>query len=164
MGRPKKSSPHESDEKRASAVIDSMIPKQESVDIDDMPLNSLGDYMRYNAKAREINKKLKILRYPIKQCPVELHPMERIVFGRNDQPSNPLPVYLSDHMIHFDRTAPKDRLIPGQIYDLPRCVVADLSKKGTPVWKWYDNADGSRETRKESISPRFSLRTIYKDE
>ena len=161
MGRPKKSSPYESDEQKASEVVASMIPKKEPVDIDDMPLNSLGDYMRYNAKARELNKKLKILRYPIKQCPVELHPMERVVFGRNDQPTNSLPVYISDHMIHFDRTAPRDRLIPGQTYDLPRYVVDILSKKGTPVWKWYDNPDGSKETRISHKEPRFTLRTVY---
>lgn len=164
MGRPKKSSPYESDEQKTTDVIASMLPKKEPVDIEEMPLNSLGDYIRYNAKARELNKKLKILRYPIKPCPVELHPMERVVFGRNDQPTNPLPVYKSDHMIHFDRTAPRDRLMPGQTYDLPRYIVDYLSKKGTPIWKWYDNPDGSRETRKESVTPRFSLRTIYKDE
>ena len=159
MPRPKKT-----EQQVAAEVTAAMLPKAEPTGIEDMPLASLGDYMRYNAKARELNKKLKLLRYPIKQCPVELHPMERIVFGRNDQPTNPLPVFLSDHMIHFDRTAPKDRLMPGQTYDLPRYVVDYLSKKGTPVWKWYDNPDGSRETRKESITPRFALRTIYKDE
>jgi len=164
MGRPKKSSPYESDEQKASDVIAAMIPKTEPVDIEDMPLNSLGDYMRYNKRARELNKKLKLNRYPIKPCPVELHPMERVVFGRNDQPTNPLPVFVSDHMIHFDRTSPRDRLMPGHTYDLPRYIVEYLSKKGTPVWKWYDNPDGSRETRKESVTPRFSLRTIYKDE
>lgn len=147
----------------AKEVADSMALPQEPVDIEDMPLNSLGDYMRYNKRAREINKKLGINRHKIRQCPVELHPMERIVFGRNDQPHNPLPVYISDDMIHFDRTAPRDRLIPGQTYDLPRYVVTYLSKKGTPVWKWFDNPDGSRETRKASMNPRFSIRTIYKD-
>ncbi len=156
--------PRKSENQVAKEVVESMVPKQEPVDIEDMPLNSLGDYMRYNKRARELNKKLKILRYPIKQCPVELHPMERVVFGRNDQPTNPLPVFISDDMIHFDRTAPRDRLIPGQTYDLPRYVVSYLAAKGTPVWKWYDNPDGSRETRKESTTPRFSLRTIYKAE
>ena len=159
MARPRKTT----DEQLAKDVVASMVPKAEPIDIEDMPLNSLGDYMRYNKRARELNKKLKILRYPIKQCPIELHPMERIVFGRNDQPTNPLPVYISDDMIHFDRTKPRDRLIPGQTYDLPRYVVDYLSKKGTPVWQWFDNPDGSRETRKVSTTPRFALRTIYKD-
>jgi len=159
MPRPKKT-----EQQLATEVTAAMLPKVEPTGIEDMPLNSLGDYMRYNAKARELNKKLKLLRYPIKQCPVELHPMERIVFGRNDQPTNSLPVFLSDHMIHYDRTAPRDRLVPGQTYDIPRYVVDYLSGKGTPIWKWYDNPDGSRETRKESITPRFAMRTIYKDE
>ena len=156
--------PRKSEDQVAKEVVASMVAKPEVVDIEDMPLNSLGDYVRYNKRARELNKKLKILRYPIKQCPVELHPMERIMFARNDQPTNPLPVYISDEMIHFDRTAPRDRLIPGQVYDLPRYVVDYLFKKGTPVWKWYDNPDGTRETRRESMTPRFALRTIYKDE
>lgn len=159
MARPRKS-----EDDMAQDVVASMVTKPEEVNIEDMPLNTLGDYVRYNRKAREMNKKLKILRYPIKQCPTELHPMERVVFGRNDQPTNPLPVFLSNDLIHFDRTKPRDRLIPGQTYDLPRCIVDYLSKKGTPIWKWYDNPDGSRETRKASVTPRFSLRTIYKDD
>lgn len=156
--------PRKTDQQVAHEVVTSMVKKDEVVDIEDMPLNSLGDYMRYNKRARELNKKLKILRYPIKQCPVELHPMERVVFTRNDQPNNPLPVFLSNDMIHFDRTARKDQLVPGQTYDLPRCIVTHLAEKGTPIWKWFDNPDGSRETRKSGVTPRFALRTIYKDE
>lgn len=151
------------DEQQAKEVLASMVAKPEEVEIEDMPLNTLGDYMRYNRRAREINKKLKVLRYPIKQCPVELHPHERVVFTRNDQPSNPLPVFLSNDMIHFDRTKRKDQLMPGQTYDLPRCVIQHLSEKGTPLWKWYDNPDGSKETRKAGMTPRFALRTVYAD-
>jgi len=158
MARPRKV-----EEQEAKDVVASMVAKPESVEIENMPLTNLGEYMRYNRRARELNKKLKILRYPIKQCPVELHPHERVMFGRNDQPTNPLPVFLSNEMIHFDRTKPAEQLRPGKIYDLPRCVIQHLSERGTPVWKWYDNADGSKETRKESVTPRFSLRTIYAD-
>mgnify|MGYP001612653150 CR=1 FL=1 len=158
MARPKKT-----EEVQAKELVAAMVEKPAEVDIEDMPLTNLGEYMRYNRRARELNKKLKILRYPIKQCPVELHPHERIVFGRNDQPTNPLPVFLSNEMIHFDRTKPNDQLRPGKSYDLPRCVIQHLSERGTPVWKWYENADGSKETRKESVTPRFSLRTVYAD-
>ena len=133
-------------------------PKTEKVAIEDMPLENLTDYIRYNREARQLNKKLKICRYPAKPCPVELHPMETIVFNRKDQPTNPLPVMLSNDMIDFKMT-----LIPGNTYELPRCVVAYLASKGTPNWGWFDNADGSRETRKTSIDPRFALRTIYED-
>lgn len=150
-------------EKHAEEMAASMIDKPEEINIEDMPLNTLADYMRYNRKAREINKKLKLLRYPIKQCPAELHPHDRVVFTRNDQPTNPLPVFLSDDMIHYDRTAPKDQLRPGQSYDLPRCVIKHLADKGTPVWKWFDNPDGSKETRRAGFTPRFALRTIYAD-
>lgn len=150
-------------EPAAEELVKSMVPEEREVDIEDMPLNTLGDYMRYNRKARELNKKLKVLRYPIKQCPTELHPHERVVFTRNDQPTNPLPVFLSNDMIHYDRTKKKDQLIPGQAYDLPRCVIQHLASKGTPRWKWYDNPDGSRETRKEGLTPRFALRTVYSD-
>jgi hypothetical protein len=126
------------------------------VEIDDMPLNTLADYLRYNKKAREINKKLRILRYPIKQCPVELHPTQRVAFHRKDQPKNPLPVYLSDEMIDFKMT-----LTPGKIYDLPLHVIDYLSQKGTALWEWFENPDGSRETRKAGMDPRFALRTVY---
>jgi hypothetical protein len=163
MERNKMARPRKTEEEVAKDVVTSMVAKEEPVAIEDMPLNSLGDYMRYNAEARKLNKKLKILRYPIKQCPIELHPMERVVFGRNDQPDNPQPVFLSNDMIHFDRTKPVDQLRPGQTYDLPRCVVKHLAELGNPIWKWFDNPDGSRETRKASVTPRFSLRTVYKD-
>jgi len=89
---------------------------------------------------------------------VELHPTDRIQFGRNDQPSNPLKVYLSNDMIDFKMT-----LIPGQTYDLPRCVINHIAEKGVPVWKWFNNPDGSKETRIAHKDPRFNLRTIYKD-
>lgn len=135
----------------------------EQVAIENMPLNSLSDYVRYNREARALNKKLRICRYPAKPCPIELHPKETIVFNRKDQPSNPLPVLLSNDIIHFDRTKLKDQLVPGKTYELPRCVIAYLAKKGRPEWRWFDNPDGSRETRKTSMDPRFALRTVYKD-
>lgn len=152
MARPKKA------EVTEQLPINSIIQDsyQAPLEIESMPLNSLGDYMRYNAEARRLNKKLKLCRYPIKQCPVELHPKERVTFTRNDQPTNPLPVYLSDDMIHFEMT-----LKPGQTYELPRYVVDYLCKKGVPEWAWYDNTDGSKETRIKSYAPRFALRTIY---
>ena len=133
-------------------------PKEEKVAIEDMPLETLTDYIRYNREARALNKKLKICRYPAKQCPIELHPKETIVFNRKDQPTNPLPVYLSNDIIEFKQT-----LIPGKTYELPRCVVSYLASKGTSNWAWFNNPDGSRETRRASMDPRFALRTIYKD-
>ena len=126
--------------------------------IEEMPLDTYADYKAYNREARKLNKKLRICRYPIKQCPIELHPTERVVFGRVDQPSNYAPVYLSNDEIEF-----KQKLYPGKTYDLPRCVVDFLAEKGTPVWKWFDNADGSKETRVSHKEPRFALRTVYQD-
>lgn len=154
MARPRKDTtqPDMMDDVIASTM------NEEQMDINKMPLNSLGDYMRYNHAARALNKKLKILRYPVKQCPVEMHPKERIIFGRKDQPLNPLPVYLSNEMIEF-----KIKLIPGKQYDLPRCVVEYLASKGTPLWKWFENPDGSRETRVAAMEPRFALRTVYQE-
>ena len=146
-----------SKELNTSSLLDE-VKKEEIKEtaIEDMPLNSLADYLRYNARAREINKKLKIRRHEIKQCPVEMHPTQRIVFGRVDQPTNPLPVFVSNEMIEFKQT-----LTPGQTYDLPLCIIDYLSKKGTPVWDWITKPDGSKETHKISTSPRFALRTIY---
>lgn len=127
-------------------------------DINTMPLNSLEDYIKYNEEARKWNKKLRIRRYPIKPCPIEMHPKEKIVFNRNDQPNNPLPVYLSNDMIDF-----KEMLYPGKTYELPRCVIEYLAKKGTPHWKWFTKPDGTKETGIESYAPRFALRTIYEN-
>lgn len=124
-----------------------------------MPLTTFREYMAYNEAARKANKKYRYCRYPIKPCPTELHPKQRVVFHRNDQPSNPQPVYLRNHMIDY-----KETLIPGKTYDLPHCIIDHLSKKGTPEWKWYDNPDGSRETRISHYNPRFSLRTVFKDD
>ena len=139
------------------AKIDKIIKgSEDKVDIKDMPLETLTDYVRYNREARKLNHKLGVCRYPIKQCPVELHPKEKVVFSRNDQPTNPLKVFKSDDMIHFDET-----LIPGKEYELPVYIVNYLSKKGVPVWKWYEKPDGSKETGISHKDPRFGLRTVY---
>ena len=128
------------------------VPK---VDIEDMPLNTIRDYRLYNEEARRLNKKLRICRYPIKQCPVELHPKQRIRFGENNKSMNPVPVLLSNHLIHFEET-----LQPGKEYDLPECVVDYLSKKGQTQWVWVTLKDGSRETREAEKIPRFSITTV----
>jgi hypothetical protein len=149
-------------QKRHETNYDTLLEKVESekqktdIDLDDMPLETLGDYLRYNAKARKMNKKLKICRYPIKQCPIEKHPKERIQFMRKDQPKNPLHVYLYNEMIDF-----KDELIPGRVYDLPLCIVDYLASKGYPIWERIINQDGSEDTVKVAMDPRFALRTIY---
>lgn len=126
--------------------------------LEEWPLESIRDYRLYNEEARKQNKKLKVLRYPIKQCPVELHPKQRIKFGNNDQSMHPVPVYLSNHLIHFD-----EKLTPGQVYDLPECIIHYLSEKGYPVWDWVTLKDGSRETRQVGKKPRFSISTVYQE-
>ena len=131
-------------------------PKEMS--IEEMPLNKLGDYIRYNIKAREINHRVGILRYPVKQCPVELHPHQRVIFNRKDQPRNPLPVFLWNEMIKF-----KKLLVPSRTYDLPLCIIDYLSSKGTAIWEWIENPDGSRQTAKVGTDPRFAIRTVYQD-
>lgn len=136
--------------------MDEIIAKTPKDELSEMPLTNLEEYLAYNKRARELNKQLGMCRYPIKQCPEELHPKQRIVFNRNDQPTNPQPVYLSNEMIDFKQT-----LIPGKQYDLPICVVEHLAGKGVPQWKWFDNPDGSRETRKSHTNPRFSIRSVY---
>ena len=136
--------------------------KSHPIDIDELPLETFRDYKKYNEEARKINKRLKILRYKIKQCPEELHPKQRIEFGRIDQPENSIPVHLSNHLIHYDKT-----LYPGQVYDLPVCVINHLAEKGYPVWKWVDTKGGKPGERETVIShkkPRFSLRTIYNED
>lgn len=130
----------------------------EKPSIDEMPLETIRDYRLYNEEARKINKKLRVLKYPIKQCPVELHPTQRVVFSRNDQPTNALPVHVSNHLIHFEQT-----LIPGQTYDLPECIITHLSSKGYPVWNWVENPDGTRETKISNKKPRFAIRTLYEE-
>lgn len=152
MARPKK----QDDYALAEQMTNDMVKKEEEVDINDMPLNTLGDYLRYNKRAREINKKLRIARHPIKQCPIELHPKEKVEFNRNDQPNNPCMVHLSNEMIHFH-----EKLYPGKQYELPRCVVEHLASLGTNVWHWVTNGDGSKETKVSHKTPRFSIRTIY---
>jgi len=139
---------------------DSIKQAEESkLSIEDMPLNTIRDYRLYNEEARKINKKLRVLKYPIKQCPVELHPKQRIIFGRNDQPANPLPVFLSNHLIHFEQT-----LIPGKQYDLPECIVHYLAEKGTPIYKVVEDKAGKKETVLSHMEPRFSIRTVYKEQ
>ncbi len=143
-----------------ATVMDTEIQKvqAEKLPIEEMSLNSLRDYRLYNEEARKLNKKLGVCRYPIKPCPIELHPKQRITFRRNDQPSNPLTVFKSDDIIHFD-----EKLIPGKTYDLPEYIIHYLAEKGNPVWKWFENSDGSKETRISHREPRFSLTTVYRE-
>jgi hypothetical protein len=123
-----------------------------------MPLETLRDYRLYNEEARKLNKKLKICRYPIKQCPVDLHPKIRVKFGNNDQSLHPVKVFLSNHLIHFDMS-----ILPGKTYDLPECVVSYLSEKGYPVWGWVEGKDGAKETKMIGKRPRFSLTTVFQE-
>ncbi len=147
-----KKSPHDED------IMDKSIKaaEAETLPIEDMPLNSLRDYRLYNEAARKANKKLGVCRYKIQQCPIELHPKQRIKFGNNDKSLHPVPVYLSNELIHFN-----EKLTPGKVYDLPECIVHYLSEKGYPVWDWVNLADGSKETRMVGKRPRFSLTTVY---
>lgn len=139
-------------------VLDKTLESVEKVSIEDMPLNSIRDYRLYNEAVRKENKKLGVCRYKIKPCPIELHPKQKVKFQRNDQPSNPLKVYVSNDIIHFDQT-----LTPGKTYELPEYIVHYLSSKGNPVWRWYDLPNGERETGISHYSPRFSLNLAYSE-
>jgi len=141
-------------------VLDASLKQVEAekLPIEEMPLETIRDYRLYNEEARKLNKKLRLCRYPIKQCPVELHPKQRVKFGNNDQSMNPVPVFLSNHLIHYDQ-----KLMPGRTYDLPECIVHYLSEKGYPVWDWVTLPDGSKETRMTGKKPRFSLTTVYQE-
>src|SRR5258708_1097756 len=116
--------------------------EEEKLPIEDMPLETIRDYRLYNEEARKLNKKLRICRYPIKQGPEELDTKQRIKFANNEQSMNPVPIFVSNHLIHYD-----EKFIPGQIYDVPECIVHYLSEKGYPVWEWVTLKDGSKETR-----------------
>lgn len=133
--------------------------EKKEIAIEDMPLNSLRDYRLYNERARAMNKKLRKNAYPIKQCPVDLHPKKRIHFTRNDGSTMPVPVYKSDHIIHYD-----EKWYPGQVYDVPEYICDYMHKKGYPIWGWVDLRDGGRETRKVNKTPRFSINTVYDGE
>mgnify|MGYP001557944630 CR=1 FL=1 len=145
----------------STAVLDTSLKNAEESKqpIEDMPLETLRDYRLYNEEARKINKRLRLCRYPIKQCPVELHPKQRVKFGNNDQSMHPVPIFVSNHLIHYD-----EKLIPGKVYDIPECIVHYLSEKGYPVWDWVTiGPNGERETRMVGKKPRFSLTTVYQE-
>lgn len=154
MAAKRKSSEEENVSVLEKAVAD---VEADKLPIEEMPLETLRDYRLYNEEARKANKKLRMCRYPIKQCPVELHPQVRVRFGNNDKSLNPVSVFLSNHLIHFDK-----KLHPGKEYDLPECIVAYLSEKGYPVWDWVTiGPNGEKETRMVNKVPRFSLTTVY---
>lgn len=127
--------------------------------IDSMPLTSFTEYRKYNEEARRLNKKLGVLRYKIKQCPVDLHPSQRVIFQRNQKRTGDQKVHLSNHLIHFDKY-----LTPGKIYDLPECIIHHIESKGEAQWEKYTKPDGSENTRKAGSLPRFSLRTVFSGE
>lgn len=167
MGRPRKIM-KQSDEmteviekvKTENAIVETKnIEEVEVVSINDMPLTSLRDYRLYNERARKENKRLKINRYPIKQCPEELHPTQRVRITRVDgQAANPIPVYVSNHLIDYRKT-----LIPGNIYDIPKCVLHFLETRGHPVWTWVEGKNGTRETGISHYDPRFAISNVYSE-
>lgn len=156
--------PKKKAEVTAEVVEKEPLPPAE-VPIEKMPLNTYSDYKAYNKRALKLNKELaqkhgeKKVYYPVKPCPVDLHPKQRVLFNRKDQPRNPLPVYLSTDMIDFHET-----LIPGKIYDLPISVLKFLNSSSTPIYEWFENPDGSKETRIASRDPRFALTSVYEDD
>lgn len=136
------------------------IAQSEELPLEEWPLETLRDYRLYNEEARKRNKKARKYIHEIKQCPVELHPKQRIKFGNNDKTLHPIPVFVSNHLIHFDK-----KLIPGQTYELPECIISYLAEKGYPVWDWVTiGPNGERETRQVGKRPRFSLTTVWQDE
>jgi len=143
---------------KESVMDEALKTAEEQVNIDDMPLESLRDYRKYNEAARKLNKKFRECRYPIKQCPVELHPKQKVVVHNNQQPNNPVKCFLSNELIHFD-----EMLYPGKEYELPECVIHHLGNLGNPVWKWKTLADGSKETFYDHKTPRFSIRTVFSE-
>lgn len=122
-----------------------------------MPLETLEDYLAYNKEARSLNKQLRVCRYPIKQCPADLHPKERVMLGRVDGQSNAnsIPVLLDNEMIYFKETLECDKE-----YDLPYCVIDHLESKGYPLWEWVTLPDGSKETRQTRKNPRFTVKRV----
>lgn len=129
------------------------------IDIENMPLEKLSDYIKYNKYARLKNMKLKEEdRYPIKPCPAELHPQETVIISSNTNKDQKIHAFLSNDMIHFD-----EKLEQHQKYTLPRCVVEHLSKLGTDLYKEYKFPEGTSERRVIGKEPRFSIRNIYGD-
>ena len=124
--------------------------------LEEWPLETLRDYRRYNEEARKRNKQARKLLYTIKQCPVELHPHQRIRLSNNDQTNNLIPVHLSNEFIHYDA-----KLRPGNVYDLPEIIVDHLTKRGYPIWDYQTQPNGARETIKVGQKPRFSVTTVW---
>lgn len=126
---------------------------------DEMPLETLKDYIAYNEAARKANKRLRRCEYPAKPAPLELHPHQRVIvrWSNKTRAGNPIPIKLSDSLIDFDKT-----LDPGKEYDLPVCVVSHLEGKGTDVYEWVDKADGSSETAVVDKLPRYSVQTVHR--
>lgn len=142
---------------KSEDVMDkSFIQEENKVSIDDMPLETLRDYRLYNDEARKLNKKARMCKHLIKQCPVELHPKQRVKLDTSDGSRHPIPVFVSNHLIHFD-----EKLTPGKVYDLPECIVAYLAEKGNPIWGWVNLPDGSKETRQIDKRPRFTITTVF---
>ena len=141
-------------EKPIDEILAKAIP--EKLPIEDMPLNNIRDYRLYNEEARRLNKKLKVLRYPIKQCPEELHPKQKAIFSRNDGSANPIPCHLSNEHIHYHKTFEL-----GQVYEVPECVIHQINEKGYNHYKKIVEASGKTKTVFSHKEPRFSVRTIF---
>ena len=162
-GRPRKIKPVEEvqEEEAIKPTLSRILEEKKGIadretPIEFLPLECYADYKEFNRRARLENKRAKRCVYLIKPCPEHLHPKQRVVFARTDQPKNALPVKCATDMIDYQKT-----LYPGKVYDLPVVVLKFLAEKGVPVWDWFENADGSKETRIDHYESRFALRNVY---
>lgn len=135
--------------------IEEIIEKLPKDELADMPLTSLEEHRAYNAKARSFNKKLGICRYKVKQCPLGLHPKDRVTVQNIQQPKNPVKGFLYNEDIDFDQM-----LQPGKEYDLPKILIDHMAGKGTDHWEWIENPDGSKQTKVTRKNLSYSIRTI----
>jgi len=145
----------------STTLVDEIVAerKRNEEDITTWPLKTMRDYIKYNEKARELNKKLKIERYELIPCPKELHPHEKVILNWVDGRSGDIPIDRSNHMIDFH-----EKITPGQPVSLPRYIVNYIQGKSTAQYDRVTLPDGTEDTREVGRIPRISVRTIYEED
>jgi hypothetical protein len=163
MPRPKKSS---TQAKRGRPKLERMDqPKQldkaivnvqveDVLDLSTLPLNTVEDYRKYNEEARKQKK-------PIKFCPNEFYPMEKIKFRRVDNQkgsSTKIRFRSGKYLIDFHA-----EIEDGAVVSLPRPVVEYLNTRQVDKYKQIKRPDGSSETVYSHSDPRFSCQPVYEE-
>lgn len=125
---------------------------RDQIDLSTLPLETVDDYRNYNTEARKQKK-------PIKFCPPELYPMQKVKFRRVDNQkgsTTKIRFRSGKYLLDF-----KEEIPDGAELYLPTPVIDYINTRQVDKFKQIKHPDGSFETVFSHSEPRFTCQPIY---